>query len=509
MLEFLKSYFQGFGSTVVLLGLVYLVVWVLLSKPLHNRKIQLSKRAGWSQIKDEIIASLISGIGNTLFIVCILSLKSSGLTKFYDEAGRYGMWYEVVTVITLILIGDTWFYWFHRWMHNPKVYKYVHALHHRSLDVNPFTSTSFHVVESVLLTFWILPMVMIMPVSATALGIVQASGMFNNIKSHLGFELYPKFFTIPPFNMLITATNHSLHHTQYNGNYGLYFRFWDILCGTEFNTTNTIFQEIHSRNKGVIIDNTQYRILRIDKIVKENSNTVSVYFKPTDRAFYNYHAGQYLTLKVKVGRKTYNRCFSLSSSPQIDDFLRITVKLKGEVSHYFYNDAKVGDMLESLLPVGDFVFIPNATQKKHYVMVAGGSGITPLYSMIKQMLQSEPQSQVTLLYANTDEETIVFKNDLSQLAQHYAQFRYTNFISGNTRICKENLNIDANATYYICGPDALKESVLKYLEEININNVNVHLEHFADGYVPWFGVFEKKPTKGKHPKRQLLKTTEI
>ena len=124
-------------------------------------------------------------------------------------------------------------------------------------------------------------------------------------------------------------------------------------------------------------------------LVPETPDTISVYFKTEDKEFYNYEAGQYLTLKVKVGSKTYHRCFSLSSSPIIHDFLRITVKLKGEVSHYFYNELKIGDEVESLLPIGDFTFKPNMTVQKNYVMVAGGSGITPLFSMIFQMLQFE------------------------------------------------------------------------------------------------------------------------
>jgi ring-1,2-phenylacetyl-CoA epoxidase subunit PaaE len=345
-------------------------------------------------------------------------------------------------------------------------------------------------IESIWLTVWILPLVMIMPVSMTALGVMQVLGTFNNLKSHLGYELFPGFFKNAPFNMLVTATNHSLHHTQYNGNYGLFFRFWDIACDTELNTTNSTFAAIHQRENEAIIDNTQYQTLTIDKLVKENHNTVSVYFKPSNSLFYKYKAGQYLTLKVKVKGKTYNRCFSLSSSPDMDDFLRITVKLKGEVSHCFYNTAQIGDSIEALLPVGDFTFTPNATTQNHYVMVAGGSGITPLYSMIHQMLRFEPKSKVTLLFANSSAENILFKKELNQLAQLYPSFSYNDFISGNKRISKDDLNINAKASYYICGPDSLKEGIVKHLKDLKINKDNIHVEHFADGYTPWFGLFK-------------------
>lgn len=495
MLEFIKQYFTTVIAALTIMSVAYLIFWVIFGKKLGNRKIQLSKRAGWSQIKEEIGATLLSFIGSTAFMLLLLSFKDNGLTKFYTEAGKNGLWYEVLTVITMLVLSDTWFYWSHRAMHHPSIYKYVHALHHKSLDVNPYTSTSFHVIEGLWLTVWVLPLAMVMPISMTTLGVVQVIGTFNNLKSHLGYELFPKFFSVPPFNMLVTATNHSLHHTQYNGNYGLFFRFWDIVCGTELNSTESTFEEIHQRKNAEIIDNTKYRKLIIDKLIIESPDTVSVYFKPLDKVFYDYKSGQYLTLKVKVDGKTYHRCFSLSSSPNIDNFLRITVKLKGEVSHYFYNTAKSGDIVESLLPVGDFTFKPNTTVEKHYVMVAGGSGITPLYSMIIQMLQFEPKSKVTLLYANRKEENIIFKKELNQLVHQYSQFEYKDFISGNKRISKNDLNNDSDTYYYICGPDSLKDGITRHLKDLKISKSNINIEHFADGYIPWFGLLKGRKTK--------------
>jgi ring-1,2-phenylacetyl-CoA epoxidase subunit PaaE len=480
------------GNSIVIVGLVYLIFWVLLGKKLSNRKIQLSKRAGWQQVKEEIGVTIISSIGTTVFMVLMLTLKEGGITKFYIETGKFGLWYEVLSGIVILLISDAWFYWSHRVMHHPSIYKYVHALHHRSLDVNPFTATSFHVIESVWLTLWLLPLVLVMPISMTVLGVVQVLGMFNNLKSHLGYELYPGVFSKPPFNMLVTATNHSLHHTQYNGNYGLFFRFWDIVCGTELKDTATTFTDINTRKHTAIIDNTTYRVLTISTLEKENNNTISVYFQPTDEAFYNYKAGQYLTIKVNIKGRNYTRCFSLSSTPQLDNFLRITVKLKGDVSHYFYNQAKVGDTIKSLLPVGDFTVTPNSEATNNYIMIAGGSGITPLYSMIKQILHDEPNSTLTLLYANTTEDNIIFKKEIEELAIKNKQFVYKYFISGKSRIGKEDLTVLPNAIYFICGPNSLKDGMTQYLNELSVPKVNINVEHFADGYVSWFGLFKRK-----------------
>ncbi len=490
MQDFIKSYFGALSSSLLLMGAVYFVVWYLFAHRLKNRKIQLSKRVGWAQIKDEIINTAISILGNSLLILVIFYLRDQGDIQIYTETGKFGWGYEVVTVLVLVLVSDAWFYWAHRFMHHPSVYKYVHALHHQSLDVNPFTSNSFHLVEAILLTLWIIPLMMLMPISATALGVVQALGAFNNLKSHLGYELYPQLVAVPPFNALVTATNHSLHHTQYNGNYGLFFRFWDIVCGTELKNTPTLFGDIHNRKDIEIIDNSIYRTLQIDRLEKETIDTISVYFKPNDRQFYQYLAGQYLTIRVKIKGKTLTRCFSLSSSPQIDDFLRITVRLKGDVSHYFFNDAKVGDTITALYPVGDFYLKANPDiQSKTYAMIAGGSGITPIYAMIRHLINFEPQSKIILFYANRVADNIIFDKMLVELANSHPQFEYVSLLAGQKRLTADDLRAYSGAEFYLCGSDSLKTSVLVELKKLKIDSQNIHLEHYADGYVPWFGLF--------------------
>jgi ring-1,2-phenylacetyl-CoA epoxidase subunit PaaE len=489
MADFLKKYFTGFGSMMGVMGIIYLFIWLLFGKALHNRKIQLSKRAGWSQIKGEVLTAALAAIGNTLFTSLIYALDKNGKTQLYKNFGQWGIGYEILTVVVMVLISDAWFYWTHRWMHHPKIYKYVHALHHKSLDVNPFTSNAFHLLESVLLTVWVLPLFLLMPISFTALGVMQALGMLNNLKSHLGYELFPQFFRIPPFNLLVTATNHSLHHTQYNGNYGLFFRFWDIVCKTELKTTTTLFQEIHERTDSQVVDNTVFRTLTIDQLVRETKDSISVYFKPTDPLFYQYQAGQHLNIKLKIKGKTHERCFSLSSTPGIDNFLRITVKRKGEVSQYFLETAQAGDNIEALYPVGDFALQPNQSNSKNYIFVAGGSGITPLFSMIRKLLQEEPNSSVHLRYANQAADAIIFKQALTNLAAKHPQFHYQDFISGQRRIAAQDLLAQPNSEYFICGPEAMTKAMVNSLKLHNVPAEKINVEHFADGYVPWLGLF--------------------
>jgi ring-1,2-phenylacetyl-CoA epoxidase subunit PaaE len=458
------------ASSLGLVTFVFIIFWVVLAGFLSNRRIQTSKRAGFDQIKDEIYNTVLVTIASTLFTGIIFFFKDSGWTKFYVDTGKFGWWYEVLAIIIVLLISDGWFYWTHRWLHHPKIYKYVHAVHHKSLDTTPYTTFSFHPIEGVLNTVWVLPLVMVMPVSLFALGIVQVFGMFNNIKSHFGYELYPKFFAkVFPFNQLITSTHHNIHHTRYNGNYALMIRFWDIVCGTEISDTQEVFEEINDRQKTVVVENTKYQTLTISKLIKETR--------------------QYINIRVKLNGKTHDRTFSLSSSP-LDKFLRITVKLNGEVSHHFYNQAKVGDSIQALLPVGDFVLKP----ANEYLMVAGGSGITPLYSMIKTILVNHPVNKVTLLYSNRSEESTIFKTELAELSAKNPNLVVKNFISGKNRIGEsdivEVIKNNPNIQTYICGPESLKTAVKSYLRIAKTPETKVHTEDFVDGFVPLFGLFK-------------------
>ena len=129
---------------------------------------------------------------------------------------------------------------------------------------------------------------------------------------------------------------------------------------------------------------------------------------------------------------------------------------------------------------------------KNYVMVAGGSGITPIYSMIHQLLHVEPTRKITLLYANSNEESIIFKEELLSMAKQFPQFSYSTFVSSKNRIGKDDLVATPDTQYYICGPDTLKEGIAKHLNALHIDPMNIHVEHFADGYTPWFGLMSSK-----------------
>ena len=490
----IESFVQGFAAQYAVIIPIYLVCWVWFEVKFKRFRIQTTKRAGMDQIRREFINGLYILVMGVFTTPVIFWLTKEGYTKIYTDSSLYGgLPYILITAFLLIVISDTWFYWSHRYFHSKKVYQYVHAVHHQSLDTTPFTALSFHVFEGFWLGAFIYIVMFVFPISIAAIGIVQIVGLLNNIKSHLGYEFYPKWFDKTPLKYLVNSTHHNLHHTRYNGNYSLFFTFWDLVCGTELDNQESFTAEVKNHKKSIVIsNNTTYKQLSISKIVHELDDVVSIYFTPEDKKFYDYLPGQYLSLSIKVDGFTYERLFSLSSSPITDKFLRITVKKHKVVTDYLINKAKVGDTINALYPTGDFNINPGKADKKEYLMIAGGSGITPIYSMIKSIIAVEKKSKITLMYANSSKSSIIFDKELKELVKHNPNFTITNCISGVKRIDKKaietHLNDSNSNNVFICGPEGLKISVKQYIEELKNDDISIETEDFADGYIRWFGL---------------------
>jgi sterol desaturase/sphingolipid hydroxylase (fatty acid hydroxylase superfamily) len=232
------------------IAVVYFLVWKLLKRRLQNWRIQLKERVDAKQIKSEIINSLFTLMVSTLIVLAIYLMKSLGLTKIYTDINEYPRFFAIGGFFIFLFLDDTWFYWIHRLLHHPKIFKYVHKVHHKSIDVNPFTSLSFHWVETLLLTSWIVPVSMFFPMYVPAFGLLQIWGLLDNIKSHIGYEFFPSWWNKSIGKLMTSSTHHNMHHSKFNGNYGVHFRIWDRLLGTEFNDYEKTFDEIQMRKKG-------------------------------------------------------------------------------------------------------------------------------------------------------------------------------------------------------------------------------------------------------------------
>jgi Delta7-sterol 5-desaturase len=251
---FPQAYASGLIMNAAISGLLFLIFWKWLVKRLAHWKIQFGKTVAAPQIKREMRNTLFATASGAFTSCVVLFMVSMDVTRIYTNISDYPLWVALIGFPAMILFNDAWFYWMHRLIHHPRIYRYIHAEHHRSINVNPLTSYSFHFAEPLLLTLWIVPFVMVMPLYAPVVGLVQIYGIYDNVKSHLGYEIYPRWLNRSPLRWLSTSTYHNLHHTKFDGNYGLHFRFWDRLMGTELKQYEADFDKIVTRRAMGIVE---------------------------------------------------------------------------------------------------------------------------------------------------------------------------------------------------------------------------------------------------------------
>lgn len=239
---------QGFVAQTLsyfaIVSLLYLLIWKWGAQRLESRRIQTRRRVDGKQIRFEIKNTLIMLLASSPMTLAVSMLYASGHTQLTLDASRIGWPWIAATFAGVLIFNDAWFYFWHRLLHHPKLFRYVHATHHKSVDVNPFSSYSFHWFEGFILGAWILPVALFVPIYIPMLAALHAIGLANNLMSHLGYELFPKaLLRTPVLKWINTSTFHNMHHSSFNGNYGLMFRFWDRLLGTELKNYESAFRE--------------------------------------------------------------------------------------------------------------------------------------------------------------------------------------------------------------------------------------------------------------------------
>jgi Delta7-sterol 5-desaturase len=221
-------------------GLIFLLVWRLGKNWLRASRIPAPDRFNALQLRHELLHTLATlGIG-TLSMGVVMMLRARGISRILE--GPTPVHITMGWVVAMLVFNDGWFYGWHRLLHRPWFFRHVHAVHHKSVDVNPFTSYSFHMFEGLILGAWVMPAAVWLPVPMAALMVLQVFGLANNVMAHLGYELLPRWILrVPLLRWTNTATFHSLHHTRLNGNYGLHTRLWDRLFGTEVPEYESVF----------------------------------------------------------------------------------------------------------------------------------------------------------------------------------------------------------------------------------------------------------------------------
>ena len=238
-----------------------------------------------------------------------------------------------------------------------------------------------------------------------------------------------------------------------------------------------------------------FRSITVSAIKRLTPQSVAISFTIPDelREEFSYLPGQYITLKADVNGQKANRAYSLCSSPYSEEALTIGVKQtdNGLVSTYLNNELSVGDSIEIMKPMGNFIVNAQQDYARRIVLIGGGSGITPLLSIAKSILKKEPQSTITLIYGNRDVHSIMFHEELNELVQRYPAFSIINVLEDGEALYKGRLDnamlssllepfvSDEHAEFYICGPSPVMANAESVLEHHKVAKERIHREFFT------------------------------
>jgi 3-ketosteroid 9alpha-monooxygenase subunit B len=226
--------------------------------------------------------------------------------------------------------------------------------------------------------------------------------------------------------------------------------------------------------------------LRIKDVVRETADAVSLVFDVpgAHQQRFRYRAGQFLTLRVNIDGREYRRCYSMSSSPAVGEALRITVKRDrdGVVSNWLNDTVTPGAQVDAAAPDGRFVMTDD---DRDIVAFAGGSGITPVLSLIRTALAATPR-RARLFYANRNTESVIFHGALGELADtHPDRFVLHHHLDEQAGVASGAAisdfagMVDGDAQYYICGPGPFMDTVESALRDAGVPDDRLHLERFS------------------------------
>ena len=187
---------------------------------------QIRREIGWS-----LVSAAIYGIPAG---VVAWGWQERGWTQIYMDPGAYPLWYLPLAPLLYLLAHDAWFYWTHRLMHRPNLFRTMHAVHHASRPPTAWAAMSFHPWEAITGAVVIPVLVFVIPIHVSMLGLVLIVMTVMGVTNHMGWEIFPRRLVHSKLGgWLITASHHQRHHEEYRCNYGLYFRHWDRFCGTD------------------------------------------------------------------------------------------------------------------------------------------------------------------------------------------------------------------------------------------------------------------------------------
>jgi sterol desaturase/sphingolipid hydroxylase (fatty acid hydroxylase superfamily) len=231
------------GRYFLIAGLFYGIFYLWFPSRWQQRKIN-SRNYERDQLRKEIKWSIVTAFIFAVAGSVMLLLWQKGWTVIYIDIHAYSLWWLPASLIISLLLHETYYYWLHRWMHRPKIFRIVHKVHHDSHITSPWTAFSFHPLEGLLQAVFLPLLLLIMPMHLYVLILQLTIMTFSSVINHLNIEVYPTHFHKHFIGRwLIGATHHSLHHKQYKNNFGLYFTFWDKWKKTESPLYEKMFEE--------------------------------------------------------------------------------------------------------------------------------------------------------------------------------------------------------------------------------------------------------------------------
>lgn len=222
----------GIFAGVLLRYLILAWAYRSMARRIHPK--QINSTVNPRQWRSEVMWSTLSSAIFTILTLVTFLAYQKGFTKIYTDFHERSAGYFVLSVLIMLVLYETYYYWLHRWMHRPSVFRIIHKVHHESLHTSVFTSFSFHPLEA-FLQFLFLPVIIcLMPVHYYAIGLVLMLMTVSAIVNHGGVEIFPAAFNRHRLGRwLIGATHHDIHHKEFRTNFGLYFTFWDRWMKTE------------------------------------------------------------------------------------------------------------------------------------------------------------------------------------------------------------------------------------------------------------------------------------
>jgi Delta7-sterol 5-desaturase len=226
-------------------SIAFVVFYVLFPKAFQKIKIQKLFPKAMHYYRDIFFSIISMLIFATIAYVCLALLEPYN-TINYGSVHNY--FFYALSFVWMFFLHDAYFYWIHRLMHHPALFKTIHLIHHKSTNPSPWTAYAFHPIEAILESGIVVLIALTIPIHISAFIIFMSFQIMYNVYGHLGYELYPKGFNKTKIGKWInTGTAHNQHHKLFKGNYGLYTLLWDRWMGTMREDYDKTFEEVREK----------------------------------------------------------------------------------------------------------------------------------------------------------------------------------------------------------------------------------------------------------------------